>query len=266
MRNSRKINSAGAVASGGIFAAVSVVLIVLGSVIRTNTLFLLALASFLQGILVRKYGIVTAVCSAFAAAAAGFLMSPEKLYCLTFAGFSVYVIVAEYFRKKEAVRQQFWEIHGRDISAEEDFRKTPGRDAAAETDFSESAGRDTITETGFRRRIEGNAAAEEDFRSDAGFDDSSEYMRKVKREKLLEWTVKFIVFNALFALAMAAVGYITGFSEIIQGTFLKNVRNKALAAFIVIIIGEAAWICFDRIYVYFQDRIVSRYMKKFLQS
>lgn len=52
--NARKI------ALSGVLAAFAVVLIVLGSIFETSTLFLLAAAAFCVGIVVREWGLLTA--------------------------------------------------------------------------------------------------------------------------------------------------------------------------------------------------------------
>ena len=88
------------VAWSGIMMSVAVLLIVLSSVIETSSLFLLAASSFICGLVQRKFSIKLSVIFAFGTFILGLILAPNKLYCFTFIGFSIYVLVAEYFRKK----------------------------------------------------------------------------------------------------------------------------------------------------------------------
>ena len=73
------------IAFGGLLLAVTVVCMALGSVIETNTLFLLAAAAFFVGI------------AAFylAAALLGLLVTPNKFYVITFAAMGFYILGIE---------------------------------------------------------------------------------------------------------------------------------------------------------------------------
>ncbi len=87
------------VAWSGLMMAFCIILIILSGVIETSSAFLLAAASFITGIIGRKFNLRISVLFAAGTFVLGFLVAPQKLYCFTFAGFSVYVIVAEYFRE-----------------------------------------------------------------------------------------------------------------------------------------------------------------------
>lgn len=80
--------------------AITVILQILAGVIETSSFFLLAAASFLTGCTERKFGVKTAVSFSAGAVILGFILAPQKLYCFTYAGFCIYVLVAEYFRQK----------------------------------------------------------------------------------------------------------------------------------------------------------------------
>ena len=69
-------------AFGGLILAVTVVCMALGSVIETNTLFLLAAAAFFVGIVL-------------AAILLGFLVTPNKFYVITFAAMGFYILGIE---------------------------------------------------------------------------------------------------------------------------------------------------------------------------
>ena len=84
----------------GIIMAITVILQVFAGIIETSSLFLLAAASFLTGCVERKFGIKTAISFLLGASLLGFILAPQKLYCFTFAGFGIYVLVAEFFREK----------------------------------------------------------------------------------------------------------------------------------------------------------------------
>jgi hypothetical protein len=76
----------------GLMAAIVTILMVLSSVIKTSTLFLLAAAAFLVGVSIREYGIRIGFGFFVACIALGFLLSPNKFYVFTYAGFSFYVL------------------------------------------------------------------------------------------------------------------------------------------------------------------------------
>lgn len=76
----------------GLLAAVVSILIILASVIETNTLFLMAAAAFLVGVSIREYGIRIGFGFFVACILLGFLLSPNKLYVLTYTGFSIYIL------------------------------------------------------------------------------------------------------------------------------------------------------------------------------
>lgn len=80
--------------------ALAVILIVLSGVIEASSMFLLAAASFITGIFQRRFKTRAGVAFIAGTFLIGFILAPQKLYCFTFAGFSVYVSVAEYLRGK----------------------------------------------------------------------------------------------------------------------------------------------------------------------
>lgn len=87
--NARKI------ALSGVLAAFAVVMVVLGSVFETSTLFLLAAAAFCVGIAVREWGIPYGAAFLAACTLLGAIVSPQKLYCVTFAAMGIYILLAE---------------------------------------------------------------------------------------------------------------------------------------------------------------------------
>lgn len=82
-------------AFSGMMVALSVILIVLSGVLEINTIFLLCAASFLMGLVVRRFGARLGVAAVAATAFLGFLLAPNKLYCGTFLAFALYVLLTE---------------------------------------------------------------------------------------------------------------------------------------------------------------------------
>lgn len=79
----------------GLLLAFAVILNLLAAMIEPSTLFLLAAAAMCTGIAVREYGLRMG----FAFLAAGILLalilSPQKLYCLTYGAMSIYIYIRE---------------------------------------------------------------------------------------------------------------------------------------------------------------------------
>ena len=82
-------------AFGGLILAVTVVCMALGSVIETNTLFLLAAAAFFVGIVIREFGLRTGAAFYLAAVLLGLLVTPNKFYVITFAAMGFYILGIE---------------------------------------------------------------------------------------------------------------------------------------------------------------------------
>jgi len=82
-------------AFSGLMLALCVICIVLSGVLEFNTLFLLAVAAFSVGIIVRESGLKYGVAYLVAAVILGFVMAPNKLYCITFAAMGLYILLDE---------------------------------------------------------------------------------------------------------------------------------------------------------------------------
>ena len=76
----------------GMLAAGVTIAIIMASVIRTNTLFLLAAASFAVGIAIREFGIRMGIGFWLACVLLGVILSPDKIYILTFGAMALYII------------------------------------------------------------------------------------------------------------------------------------------------------------------------------
>lgn len=82
-------------AFGGLLLALTIVCMVLGSVIESNTLFLLAAASYFVGIIIRETGMRTGVAFYIAAVLLGLIVAPNKLYVISFAAMGFYILFIE---------------------------------------------------------------------------------------------------------------------------------------------------------------------------
>lgn len=83
------------VAFGGMLLALTIIFMMLGSIIETGTLFLLAAASFFVGIVWREFGAASGVAFWGAAVLLGALTAPNKLYVITYAVMGLYILIVE---------------------------------------------------------------------------------------------------------------------------------------------------------------------------
>lgn len=86
-----------AMAFGGLAIALSIVCMALGSVIESNTLFLLAAASYFVGIIIREFGVKTGAAFYAADVLLGLLIAPNKFYVLSYAAMGLYILLIEAF-------------------------------------------------------------------------------------------------------------------------------------------------------------------------
>lgn len=84
-------------AFSGLALALCVIAIVLSGIIEFNTLFLLGLASFLIGIIIRECGMGLGFGFYLGAILLGVILAPNKLYCITFGAMGLYVVAIEFF-------------------------------------------------------------------------------------------------------------------------------------------------------------------------
>lgn len=82
-------------AFGGMLLALTIVCMLLGSVIETSTLFLLAAASFFVGIILREFGEKTGVAFYLAGVLLGLMVAPNKFYVLSYAAMGLYILAIE---------------------------------------------------------------------------------------------------------------------------------------------------------------------------
>lgn len=82
-------------AFGGVILALTVLCMVLGSVIETSTLFLLAAASYFVGIVLREFGSRTGIAFYIASVLLGGMIAPNKFYVISYAAMGLYILLIE---------------------------------------------------------------------------------------------------------------------------------------------------------------------------
>lgn len=87
--------NAKSIAFCGLMLAFTEVCIALGAVIETNTLFLLAAASYIVGIVIREMGLKIGAAFYFAGVFLGVLIAPNKLYVLSYGAMGIYIFMRE---------------------------------------------------------------------------------------------------------------------------------------------------------------------------
>lgn len=80
----------------GLLLAITEVLIILSGILEFNTLFLLGAASFGVGIVIREFGLTLGGAFYLASVILGFLLAPNKLYCITYGAMGLYILGAEF--------------------------------------------------------------------------------------------------------------------------------------------------------------------------
>lgn len=90
------------IAAAGLLAAFIVVMMILSSTIETNSLFFIAAASFCVGIAIREWGIRFGMGFLIASIMLNLFLAPNKMYCITFAGMGLYLLLAEWLWERIA--------------------------------------------------------------------------------------------------------------------------------------------------------------------
>jgi hypothetical protein len=84
----------------GLLLSIAVILVILGSILEFNTLFLLVAASFCVGIAIRETRLRMGFGFYIASILLSLILSPNKFYCITFSAMGLYLLVAEYAFEK----------------------------------------------------------------------------------------------------------------------------------------------------------------------
>lgn len=99
------------VVRGGLFLALTVLAIRLGSVIEMNTLFLLVLASYFVGIMQEEYKEASALALLTGGVVLGLFLTPEPFYVLTYGCMGGYLLVTEGIRSHLGGKESAGKIH-----------------------------------------------------------------------------------------------------------------------------------------------------------
>lgn len=94
------------IALAGMLGAFVIVLLVLSTIIESNTLFLMAAASFCVGIVIREWGLLSGAIFFASCTLLSFLLVPNKFYCITFSAMGLYLLFAEGLWEYLAGRKQ----------------------------------------------------------------------------------------------------------------------------------------------------------------
>lgn len=106
-------------AFGGVLLAMTLLCMLLGSILETNTLFLLALASYFVGIVIREFGMGTGGAFYVAGVLLGMFLAPNKFYVCSYAAMALYILVIEFvwlrigkmkMRNPDRIAKLFWGI------------------------------------------------------------------------------------------------------------------------------------------------------------
>lgn len=88
----------------GLLAAFAAVLMILSATIESSSLFFIAAASFCVGITIREWGIAFGLGYFIASLLVNLMVTPNKLYCVTFAAMAVYLLFSEALWEKIAAK------------------------------------------------------------------------------------------------------------------------------------------------------------------
>lgn len=91
----------------GMMTACFALLVFLGSIVESSTLFFLSAASFLTGIGIREYGIKTGGAFFLASTLVTFFVGPNKIYCMTCGILSFYIYMREFIFEKIVENRKF---------------------------------------------------------------------------------------------------------------------------------------------------------------
>lgn len=80
----------------GLLLSFAVILVILSGIIEFNTLFLLIAASFSIGIAIRESGIRLGFGFYIASVLLSLILAPNKIYCLTYSAFGLYLVITEF--------------------------------------------------------------------------------------------------------------------------------------------------------------------------
>ena len=90
------------IATAGLLVTFTVIMMILSTVVETNSLFLIAAASFCVGVAIREWGLPLGFAFFVAAVVVNFVIAPNKFHCITFAGMGLYLWLEEWLYRRLA--------------------------------------------------------------------------------------------------------------------------------------------------------------------
>lgn len=90
------------IAIAGLLAAVAAVLMILSSVVETSSIFFIAGASYMVGIVIREWGNRAGLGFWIASTIVNFIVAPNKFYCVTYLAMGLYILLSEILWEKIA--------------------------------------------------------------------------------------------------------------------------------------------------------------------
>lgn len=84
----------------GLLLSCTVLMVIFSGILEFNTLFLLVAASYFVGIAIRESGLRFGFGFLIASILLSFILAPNKLYCFTFAGMGIYLMISEFSWEK----------------------------------------------------------------------------------------------------------------------------------------------------------------------
>ena len=99
------VNKTKKIAILGVFAALSTVFTVLGTVISVNTVFFTALAAYLVGYAIFRYGLPAGLMQCVICTLLDAFLNPDKFNFFVYLGFGIYIIFSEFvFQKANKIK------------------------------------------------------------------------------------------------------------------------------------------------------------------
>ena len=96
------VNKTKQLAIAGLLAAVAAVLMILSSTVETSSLFFIAGASFMVGVVIREWGNKAGLGFWIASSLVNFIVAPDKFYCATYVAMGLYILLSEFLWEKIA--------------------------------------------------------------------------------------------------------------------------------------------------------------------
>ena len=91
-------------------AALAVIIVTVAGYVDVSTIFFMALAAFLGGIVERRTSIKYGIMFVAASGILSFILAPQKMYILTFMVFAIYILLEEYYERANVGSKRIFPI------------------------------------------------------------------------------------------------------------------------------------------------------------